>query len=379
MPTDLRTTIAKSDHAAMLAIARRRHPGVTKFLRVLTWTGEGRSWGIFLGVLGVGTYFDILRFPHREFTLYALLAPGISWIFVKALKLFWRRKRPFQVLENYPRLTPAPLDDSFPSGHAASVFAFLAAMSPLGFAVSAALAVWASIVAFSRYYLGVHFPSDIFVGALIGILTGTGLGYGGIRYAHADGDKYPCFAELAKHEREGTDYVVKALDRKSKVLVLAIHGANIEPGSDDVADAIAETDWSKYTFRALKTENAWDLHITSTHFDDPRALALAAKSRVCVSVHGYRENAKESVCLGGGNAWAMRRVQSALRHSFPTIELNVECKSLGGTDPKNIVNRCREKGVQLELSRKLRDRLLADPAALAAFGKSVRNSVTFSR
>lgn len=374
MSAAFRSALERFDHAAMLAVARRRHPIVTGVLRALTWTGEGRWWAAIVLVLAAGIRFDFLRFPHREFTLFATLAPGVSWIFVKALKVFWRRRRPFQVLENYPGLTPAPLDDSFPSGHTASVFAFLVAMSPIGPVVAALLALWAGVVAFSRYYLGVHFPSDILVGALIGTLAGAGLV--GVHSAYG-ADKYASYTELAQHEKEGTDYVVETRDRHSRVLVLAIHGQNIEPGSDDVAEAIARADCNEYIFRALKNENWEDLHVTSSRFDDPRALDLAARSRLCVSVHGYRERAKEAVCLGGGNEPAIRRVALALKRNFPEIERLRDCDGLGGADPKNIVNRCREQGVQLELSWKLRERLRKDSGALRAFGKAVRSALQF--
>jgi phage replication-related protein YjqB (UPF0714/DUF867 family) len=303
--------------------------------------------------------------------LQAAFAPGIAWIFVKAMKVFWRRRRPFQILEGFPGLTPAPLDDSFPSGHTASVFAFLVAMSPLGPLVSAVLALWAGIVAYSRYYLGVHFPSDILVGALIGI--GAGVGVIGVRDAYS-ADKYPSYTELAKHEREGVDFRVDVQDRHASVLVLAIHGA-IEPGSGRIADGIAGTDYNEYVFRSLKDENWEDLHVTSTHFDDPRALALAARSRICISIHGYREKTKDSICLGGGNRTATARVETALRADFPRIEIDRGCLSLGGADPKNIVNRCRDQGVQLELSKSLRDRLGKDPAARGAFTRSIRSAL----
>lgn len=177
----MRARIAKFDHAAMRAIARRRHPALTGVLKVLTWTGQGWWWAACVVVLGLGIHFDFLRFPHRKFTLFATLAPGVAWVFVQILKLAFRRRRPFQVLDGYESLTPAPRDDSFPSGHTASVFAFLTAMLPLGPAVAAALATWAAVVSFSRYYLGVHFPSDILVGALIGVAAGAGLG--GVRDA----------------------------------------------------------------------------------------------------------------------------------------------------------------------------------------------------
>lgn len=371
MRARIQSRVENFDRAAMLAVARRRHPALTAFLRVMTVTGEGRSWGVLVVVLWLGIYLDLVRFPEREFTLFATLSPGIAWIFVKALKVIWRRRRPFQVLNDFPALTYSPLDDSFPSGHTASVFAFLVAMSPLGPLVTGILGVWAAIVSFSRYYLGVHFPSDIFIGALIGVAAGSGMI--GIRAAYG-ADHYSSFVELAKREKVGETYSVEVFDRKAEVLVLAIHGGELERGSSELASAIAGSNWNFYGFRALKRNYSQELHVTSTHYDDPLAIALATRSRYCLSVHGYKDATTENVCLGGANRKLRARVQAELKKTFPTLSLRIECKTIAGTNAKNIVNRCREQGVQLELSQKLRDRLALEPKTVAAFARAIRDA-----
>jgi undecaprenyl-diphosphatase len=170
-----RARIEKLDHAAMFAIARRRRRALNAILGVLTWTGHGVAWALAVATLVLGSRYDLLRFPQREAALHSTLAAGIAWVASKLIKTAARRRRPFQVLESLPRLTSAPNDDSFPSAHAASVFAFLTAMTPLGPAVVTPIAMWAVLVSFSRYYLGVHFPSDIFAGALIGTISGAAL------------------------------------------------------------------------------------------------------------------------------------------------------------------------------------------------------------
>ena len=82
------------------------------------------------------------------------------------------RIRPFAVNTAVELLTKAPLDASFPSGHTAAsfaaVFALKAAGSPLW---KPALAV-AVVIAFSRLYLYVHWPSDVLAGALLGAAVG---------------------------------------------------------------------------------------------------------------------------------------------------------------------------------------------------------------
>jgi undecaprenyl-diphosphatase len=79
-----------------------------------------------------------------------------------------RRKRP--QLEKLPALISTPTSLSFPSAHASSSFAAARAFSAL---LPVRLYVPATAMALSRVYLGVHYPSDIAAGALLGTLVGS--------------------------------------------------------------------------------------------------------------------------------------------------------------------------------------------------------------
>jgi undecaprenyl-diphosphatase len=65
-----------------------------------------------------------------------------------------------------------PSSTSFPSGHSGSAAAFAVAVGDVVPGLRLPLGVAAAIVAFSRIYTGVHYPSDIVVGAVIGGLLG---------------------------------------------------------------------------------------------------------------------------------------------------------------------------------------------------------------
>ena len=99
------------------------------------------------------------------------------------LKPLVGRIRPFAVNAAVELLVKAPLDASFPSGHTAvsfaAVFALKAAGSPLW---KPALAV-AVVIAFSRLYLYVHWPSDV----LAGVLLGAAVGWAGAKLAEKAG------------------------------------------------------------------------------------------------------------------------------------------------------------------------------------------------
>jgi undecaprenyl-diphosphatase len=91
------------------------------------------------------------------------------------IKEAFDRQRPFIDRPDPPPLLLSVLGDSFPSGHAATSFAGAAVLMrflPGRWPVLVALAVG---IAFSRVYVGVHYPSDVIAGALLGVLVATAL------------------------------------------------------------------------------------------------------------------------------------------------------------------------------------------------------------
>jgi decaprenylphosphoryl-5-phosphoribose phosphatase len=93
------------------------------------------------------------------------LAIGLNY----AIKLAVRRPRP--VLEGLPPLGGAPSSLSFPSAHAFSSFAVATAMFRIDPATAGAFLV-ALALSLGRPYLGMHYPSDVLAGAVLGVLLG---------------------------------------------------------------------------------------------------------------------------------------------------------------------------------------------------------------
>ncbi|MBQ0000349.1 MAG: phosphatase PAP2 family protein [Clostridiales bacterium] len=89
------------------------------------------------------------------------------------LKPLVARTRPFEINPTVQLLVRMPVDYSFPSGHTAASFA---AASGLWFAGCRKPAVTAlilsALIAFSRLYLYVHFPTDVAAGLILGVLSG---------------------------------------------------------------------------------------------------------------------------------------------------------------------------------------------------------------
>lgn len=79
------------------------------------------------------------------------------------------RLRPFQIAQITPHITP-PGGFSFPSGHTSSSFTASTAMFLCHKKEGIAAYVVAMLIAFSRLYFYVHFPTDVLIGALLGIL-----------------------------------------------------------------------------------------------------------------------------------------------------------------------------------------------------------------
>lgn len=185
-------------------------------------------------------------------------------------------------------------------------------------------------------------------------------------------DRYSSFAQLAAHERLGVDYRIHVDDRRSTVAVIAPHGGRIEPGSSEIATAIAGDDLSLYSFEGIRRGRAHgDLHITSTRFDEPHALELLAAMETAIAIHGRADSEDPAVWVGGRDFRLRDAVISALNAAeFKTCR----CEGrLAGADPANICNRTASgAGVQLELPRSLRDFLLAHNDQMQEFARAVR-------
>ena len=84
------------------------------------------------------------------------------------LKLIFERVRPYEVINELKILVPPESTYSFPSGHANSSFAAALALT-LAFGKKGALTyIPAALISVSRCYVGVHYPSDVLVGMIVG-------------------------------------------------------------------------------------------------------------------------------------------------------------------------------------------------------------------
>ena len=171
-------------------------------------------------------------------------------------------------------------------------------------------------------------------------------------------DKYPNFATLEQHERAGIDYCVLVRREEPAFAIVAPHGGGIEPGTSEIADAIASQRWSFYAFEGLKRTGNRDLHITSTCFDEPMCLILLGETNRVVTIHGEESDADgEGVFVGGLDLELGARIGALLTEQGFDVRKHPD-PNLQGLDPQNICNRgTAGAGVQLELSHAVRETL----------------------
>jgi membrane-associated phospholipid phosphatase len=157
--------MASADLKLLHAMRTRGHtPGIEAAAKALGKAGNnGAIW------FGLGIVLAIFDSSNREaWLICALLAP-IAIALNYVIKLIVKRPRP--VLAGLPPLGGAPSSLSFPSAHATSSFAVATAMTRVD-SLGALAFILAIALSLGRPYLGMHYPSDVLAGAVLGVALG---------------------------------------------------------------------------------------------------------------------------------------------------------------------------------------------------------------
>ena len=149
---------------------------LTPFMKIVTFLGNGGWFWILCAVV-------LLAIPKTRKTGYAAVFSLIFGAIVTnlLLKNIVARPRPFAEIEALIPLIAKPTDFSFPSGHTTASFAVALVMfRMLPKKIGIPAVVLAALVAFSRLYLGVHYPTDVLTGFVVA-LVGSSLAVWGVR------------------------------------------------------------------------------------------------------------------------------------------------------------------------------------------------------
>jgi undecaprenyl-diphosphatase len=167
----MRGFILRRDHSLMNRANNWEAPRwVQLFVLAATRGGDGWLW------YAMGLIILLFGGPERFAALGAAgLASVLSIVLFIWLKRFTGRKRPCHITPHRWATLLPPDQFSFPSGHTMTAFAVAISLSLFYPSLIAVLLFCAFSIAVSRILLGMHFLSDVMVGAIIG----TGLGYAG--------------------------------------------------------------------------------------------------------------------------------------------------------------------------------------------------------
>jgi phage replication-related protein YjqB (UPF0714/DUF867 family) len=167
--------------------------------------------------------------------------------------------------------------------------------------------------------------------------------------------EYGDFTELSKYQHEFKDYARRLSIRNSNIAIIAPHGGGIEPGTSEIANAIANSTFSFYAFEGIKSRGNSILHITSVYFDEPLCVQLIEKTDTVVAIHGC-EGKTESIYIGGLDRDLVLR--TSIRLSSQGFIVSTESKEYSGEHAQNICNKGHSgKGMQIEIAEGLRQRM----------------------
>lgn len=146
-----------------------RSAAVRQLFRAVSWLGDGWLW--YASTLALPAVYG---FEGLRAALHLAVTGTLGLLLYKLVKGRAVRERPY-ITHSAIECASAPLDRySFPSGHTLHAVSFTILLTAYFPAWSAALIALTAMIALSRVILGLHYPTDVAAGALLGGALGFG-------------------------------------------------------------------------------------------------------------------------------------------------------------------------------------------------------------
>lgn len=172
-------------------------------------------------------------------------------------------------------------------------------------------------------------------------------------------DKYNNFLEL--NNARPTSFEIDHDSQKKSILIFTPHGGGIEPGTTEICKWFNKKSYSYYSFTGTGSKCS-ELHITSTHFDEPILVEMLKHHQYSISFHGMSNNMRNKynadVFLGGLNKTLIESLKKQLYQSGYSVTSCIDHPEsiLAATSSHNLTNKCiSNQGVQIELSESIRE------------------------
>ena len=157
--------VCKGDIFLLHSLRKWERTNITFLMQLFTKMGDASSW------IYISTFFMI--FERSIFGLGMMIGSVglLGAIMAQVVKHLIRRKRPVFNALCPEALVPYPDEWSFPSGHSTTAFSVAGVLFLTSSSLFVPFFALATLIATSRIYLGVHYPSDVIAGAVLGGLV----------------------------------------------------------------------------------------------------------------------------------------------------------------------------------------------------------------